>query len=96
MKILKLANGYWVMGRDLFRGLIRITLVLCLMVSCAETFYFIGELSKDSHDRYNPYYNNSNNYYGRSSTRETADTIEEVDYYEQDTTRVYTQQEYEY
>ena len=96
MKILRLANGYWVMGRDLFRGLIRIALVLCLMVSCAETFYFMGELSKNSHDRYNPYYNNSNSYYGSSSTRETADTIEEVDYYKQDTTRVYTQQEYEY
>jgi hypothetical protein len=90
MKILRLANGYWVMGRDLFRGLIRIALVLCLMVSCAETFYFMGELSKNSHDRYNPYYNNSNSYYGRNSTRE------EVDDYEQDTTRTYTQQEYEY
>jgi hypothetical protein len=96
MKILRLANGYWVMGRDLFRGLIRIALVLCLMVSCAETFYFMGELSKNSHDRYNPYYNNSNSYYGRSSTIETADVIEEVDDYEQDTTRAYTQQEYEY
>ena len=84
------------MGRDLFRGLIRVALTLCLMVSCAETFYFMEELSKNSHDRYNPYYNNSNSYYGRSSTRETADGIEEVDDYEQDTTRAYTQQEYEY
>ena len=84
------------MGRDLFRGLIRTALVLCLMVSCAETFYFMGELSKNSNDRYNPYYNNSNSYYGRSSTRETANVIEEVDDYEQDTTRAYTQQEYEY
>lgn len=56
----------------------------------------MGELSKNSHDRYNPYYNNSNSYYGRSSTRETADSIEDVDDYEKDTTRVYTQQEYEY
>ena len=79
------------MGRDLFRGLIRTALVLCLMVSCAETFYFMGELSKNSHDRYNPYYNNSNSYYGRSSTRETANVIEEVDDYEQDTTRAYDQ-----
>ena len=84
------------MGRDLFRGIIRTALVLCLMVSCVETFYFMGELSKNSHDRYNPYYNNSNSYYGRSSTRETADSIEDVDDYEKDTTRVYTQQEYEY
>ena len=91
MKILRLANGYWMMGRDLFRGLIRTALVLCLMVSCAETFYFMGELSKNSHDRYNPYYNNSNSYYGRSSTRETANVIEEVDDYEQDTTRAYDQ-----
>ena len=84
------------MCRDLFRGLIRTALVLCLMVSCVETFYFMGELSKNSHDRYNPYYSNPNNYYGRSSTRETTDVIEEVDDYEQDTTRAYTQQEYEY
>ena len=84
------------MGRDLFRGLIRTALVLCIMVSCVETFYFMGELSKNSHDRYNPYYNNSNSYYGRSNTRETADSIENVDDYEQDTTRAYTQQEYEY
>ncbi len=84
------------MCRDLFRGLIRAALVLCLVVSCVETFYFMGELSKNSHDRYNPYYNNPNNYYGRSSTRETADAIEEVDDYEQDTAREYSQQEYEY
>ena len=56
----------------------------------------MGELSKNSHDRYNPYYNNSNSYYGRSSTIETADVIEEVDDYEQDTTRAYNKQEYEY
>jgi hypothetical protein len=96
MKILRLANGYWVMGRDLFRGLIRVALIICLMVSCAETFYFMGELSKNSHDRYNPYYNNSNSYYGRSSTGETADVTEEIDDYEQDTARAYSQQEYEY
>lgn len=82
--------------RDLFRGIIRTALVLCLIASCCETFYFMGELSKNTHDKYNPYYNNSNSYYGRSSTRETSDAIEEIDDYEQDTTRVYTQQEYEY
>lgn len=84
------------MGRDLFRGIIRTALVLCLMVSCVETFYFMGKLSENSHDRYNPYYNNSNSYYGRSNTRETADSIEDVDDYEKDTTRAYTPQEYEY
>ena len=84
------------MGRDLFRGLIRIALVLCLMVSCAETFYFMGELSKNSHDRYSPYYNNSNSYYNRNNTREATDSIEEVDDYEQDITRAYIQQEHEY
>lgn len=84
------------MGRDLFRGLIRTALVLCLMVSCAETFYFMGELSKNSHDRYSPYYNNSNSYYNRNNTREATDSIEEVDDYEQDTTRAYIQQEHEY
>ena len=96
MKILRLANGYWVMGRDLFRGLIRIALVLCLMVSCAETFYFMGELSKNSHDRYNPYHNNRSHYYNSSSTTETVDAVEDINDYEQDTTRAYTQQEYEY
>lgn len=84
------------MFRDLFRGIIRIALTLCLMASCVDAFYFMGRLSENKHDRYNPYYNNSNSYYGRSSTRETADAIEEVDDYEQDTTRAYTQQEYEY
>lgn len=82
------------MIRDLFRGLIRVALVICLMVSCTEAFYFMGKLSNNSHDRYNPYYNSNSDYYNRSSTMETVDTVE--DDYEQDTTRVYTQQEYEY
>ena len=68
------------MVRDLFRGLIRIALILCIMVSCGETFYFMGELSKNAAtDRYNPYYNSSNGYYGRSSTRVTdVEEIEDV------------------
>ena len=71
------------MIRDLFRGLIRVALVICLMVSCTETFYFMGELSNNSPDN-------------RSSTTETVDTVEDINDYEQDTTRAYTQQEYEY
>ena len=82
------------MIRDLFRGLIRVALVICLMVSCTEAFYFMGKLSNNSHDRYNPYHNSNSDYYNRSSTMETVDTVE--DDYEQDTTRTYTQQEYEY
>lgn len=82
------------MIRDLFRGLIRVALVICLMVSCTEAFYFMGKLSNNSHDRYNPYRNSNSDYYNRSSTMETVDTVE--DDYEQDTTRAYTQQEYEY
>ena len=85
MKILRLANGYWVMGRDLFRGLIKCALLACIMVSCAETFYFMGELSKNPNNNYDTYYNNSRNYYGRSSTRETANVIKEADDYEQGT-----------
>lgn len=75
MKILRLANGYWVMGRDLFRGLIRIALVLCLMGSCVEGFYFMDKLSKTQTDRYNQYYNNS-----RSYTYGNVEEAEEIDY----------------
>jgi hypothetical protein len=84
------------MIRDLFRGLIRVALVICLMVSCAETFYFMGKLSNNSHDRYNPYHNNRTYYYNSSSTTETVDTVEDINDYEQDTARTYPQQEYEY
>ena len=83
------------MWRDLFRGLIRTALVLCLIASCCETFYFMGELSKNTTQRYGPYRYSRNNYYGRSSTYESEE-IEEVDDYEQDTARAYSQQEYEY
>ena len=95
MKILRLANGYWVMWRDLFRGLIRTALVLCLIASCCETFYFMGELSKNTTQKYDPYRYSRNNYYGRSSTYE-SEKIEKIDDYEQDTARAYSQQEYEY
>ena len=84
------------MIRDLFRGLIRVALVICLMVSCAETFYFMGELSNNSHDRYNPYHNNRSYYYDSSSTTQTVDTVEDINDYEQDTTKTYNKQEYEY
>lgn len=50
------------MGRDLFRGIIRTLLVLCLMGSCIEGFYFMGELSKEQTDGYNSYYKSSRNY----------------------------------
>ena len=84
------------MIRDLFRGLIRVALVICLMVSCTETFYFMGELSNNSHDRYNPYHNNRSYYYDSSSTTQTVDTVEDINDYEQDTTKTYNQQKYEY
>lgn len=77
------------MCRDLFRGLIRTALVLCLIASCCETFYFMGELSKNTTQKYDPYS------YSRSSTHESEE-IEEIDDYEQDTARAYSQQEYEY
>ena len=83
------------MWRDLFRGLIRAALVLCLVASCCETFYFMGELSKNTTQKYDPYRYSRNNYYGRSSTYESEE-IEEIDDYEQDTARAYSQQEYEY
>ena len=83
------------MIRDLFRGLIRTALVLCLIASCCETFYFMGELSKNTTQKYDPYRYSRNNYYGRSSTYESEE-IEEIDDYEQDTAREYSQQEYEY
>ena len=83
------------MCRDLFRGLIRTALVLCLIASCCETFYFMGELSKNTTQKYDPYRYSRNNYYGRSSTHESEE-IEEIDDYEQDTARAYSQQEYEY
>jgi len=44
------------MARDLFRGIIRTLLVLCLMGGCVEGFYFIGELSKNQTRSY-PYGN---------------------------------------
>lgn len=83
------------MWRDLFRGLIRTALVLCLIASCCETFYFMGELSKNTTQKYDPYRYSRNNYYGRSSTYESEE-IEEIDDYEQDTERAYSQQEYGY
>lgn len=63
------------MARDLFRGIIRTLLVLCLMGGCVEGFYFMGELSKNQTDRYNPYYKNSRSYqYGN------VEETEEIDY----------------
>lgn len=63
------------MARDLFRGIIRTLLVLCLMGSCIEGFYFMGELSKEQTSRYNPYYKNSSSYpYGN------VEEAEEIDY----------------
>jgi hypothetical protein len=55
----------------------------------------MGELSKNATQRYDPYRYSRNNYYGRSSTYESEE-IEEIDDYEQDTARAYSQQEYEY
>jgi hypothetical protein len=63
------------MARDLFRGIIRTLLVLCLMGGCVEGCYFMGELSKNQTDRYNPYYNNS-----RSYTYGNVEEAEEIDY----------------
>lgn len=63
------------MARDLFRGIIRTLLVLCLMGGCVEGFYFMDELSKNQTDRYNPYYKNSRSYpYGN------VEEAEEIDY----------------
>jgi hypothetical protein len=55
----------------------------------------MGELSKNTTQKYDSYRYNRNNYYGRSSTYESEE-IEEIDDYEQDTARAYSQQEYEY
>ena len=63
------------MARDLFRGIIRTLLVLCLMGGCVEGFYFMGELSKNQTDRYNPYYKNS-----RSYQYDNVEETEEIDY----------------
>ena len=60
-----------------------------------ETFYFMGELSKNTTQEYDKYRYSRNNYYGRSSTYE-SEKIEEIDDYGQDTIRTHTQQEYEY
>ena len=62
--------------RDLFRGIIRVLVLIFIMVSCTETFYFMGELSKNTanlnkNPRYPSYY--------RSSTRETSYYNEEED-----------------
>ena len=63
------------MTRDLFRGIIKTLLVLCLMGSCIEGFYFIGKLSKNQTNRYNPYYKNARSYpYGNV---EEAEEIED-------------------
>jgi hypothetical protein len=63
------------MVRDLFRGIIRTLLLLCLMGGCVEGCYFMGELSKNQTDRYNPYYRNSRSYpYGND------EEVEEIDY----------------
>ena len=63
------------MARDLFRGIIRTLLVLCLMGGCVEGFYFMGKLSNNQTDRYSPYYRNSRSYpYGN------VEEAEEIDY----------------
>ena len=67
------------MSRDLFRGIIRTVLVLCLVASCCETFYFMGELSKNTTNRYNPYYNTSDSYYGSENVVEEPEIIEDSD-----------------
>ena len=85
------------MGRDLFRGFIKMALLICLVVSCVEAFYFMSELSKrSSTNKHNYHYSSSRGYYNRNGTVDYTDDIEEIDDYEQDTTRAYTQQEYEY
>lgn len=66
------------MARDLFRGIIRTLLVLCLIGGCVEGFYFMGELSKNQTDRYSPYspyYKNSRSYPYDNIKKE-----EEIDY----------------
>ena len=63
------------MARDLFRGIIRTLLVLCLMGGCVEGFYFMSELSKNQTDRYNPYYKNS-----RSYPYSNVEEAEEIEY----------------
>ncbi len=63
------------MARDLFRGIIRTLLVLCLMGGCVEGFYFMSKLSNNQTDRYSPYYKNSMSYpYGN------VEDAEEIDY----------------
>lgn len=63
------------MARDLFRGIIRTLLVLCLMGGCVEGFYFMGELSNNQTDRYSPYNKNSRSYpYGN------IEEAEEIEY----------------
>ena len=63
------------MARDLFRGIIRTLLVLCLMGGCIEGFYFMGKLSKYQTDRYNPYHKNSKSY-----QYDNVEKAEEIDY----------------
>ena len=63
------------MVRDLFRGIIRTLLLLCLISGCVEGCYFMGELSKNQTDRYSPYYKSSRSYpYGN------VEEAEEIDY----------------
>lgn len=63
------------MTRDLFRDIIRMLLVLCLMGGCVEGFYFMGELSRNQTDRYNPYYKNSMSY-----PYDNVEEAEEIEY----------------
>ena len=65
------------MVRDLFRGIIRMLVVVLIIVSCAESFYFMGQLSDN---RINNAYNSRYyNYNSRSSTKSTVEYAEEVD-----------------
>lgn len=38
------------MIRDLFRGIIRTSLAICMLISCGESFYYMGEMTKLEYD----------------------------------------------
>ena len=53
--------------RDFFRGVIRLLIVVGIVASCTETFYFMGELSKN---QVNSYKKPKQYFYNKSSTLE--------------------------
>ena len=55
-------RGKVVMGRDFFRWFIRLILIIFLMAGCCESFYYLGDMSKDSSNSYQKHRNNRYNY----------------------------------